>query len=524
MTRGSCHYLLPENHTPQDSFTLLEALGKVKTKAPEKSCRTYFDTFDWRLHRHGSSLMEERRSHQIRTWWRRLADNMTLGQISMSTPRFARDLPRGPLREKIASIIEMRALLPVASVDVVAYQGKLLNKNGKSVLRICVESAILNEGGRFSLPHRIRLEPLNGYRKHYDHARKLIEKTLSCQTAEAELEEALRCLGKKSQDYSGKLDLNLVASMASGSAIKLILEQLLTIMECNLDGARRGTDSEFLHDFRVALRRTRSLVNQIKGVLPDQVLERFRPEFKWLGEITGPTRDLDVYLLKWPTYQMSLPEPMRNDLEPLHGFLTLRQKKAQKVLARQLASKRCQRLLREWREFLEMPMESTIWPHKAEQSIGKIASRRIWKTCRQVWKKGAVIDDSSPPEALHELRIACKKLRYLMEFFQSLYPADVIRKLIKTLKEFQDNLGGFQDITIQTSALHQFRQEMQQERSDLPDSVFMAIEVLIDHVHCQQLAFRKKIGSLFTDFSALANRRTCRSLFRQKVFQKETAK
>ena len=62
---------------------------------------------------------------------------------------------------------------------------------------------------------------------------------------------------------------------------------------------------------------------------------------------------------------------------------------------------------------------------------------------------GAAIDDASPPEALHDLRKKGKELRYLLEFFAGLYPAEVVKPMVKTLKALQDTLGRFQDREVQ---------------------------------------------------------------------------
>ena len=70
-------------------------------------------------------------------------------------------------------------------------------------------------------------------------------------------------------------------------------------MKDNEKGIIDDIDSEFLHDFRVAVRRTRSLLGQIRYVLPKRRVTRFKRDFAWLGEVTGPARDMDVYLLSF---------------------------------------------------------------------------------------------------------------------------------------------------------------------------------------------------------------------------------
>ena len=47
----------------------------------------------------------------------------------------------------------------------------------------------------------------------------------------------------------------------------------------------------------MVVRRTRSLLRQLRGVFPPEELEQARAEFRWIQSMTGPSRDLDVYLL-----------------------------------------------------------------------------------------------------------------------------------------------------------------------------------------------------------------------------------
>jgi CHAD domain-containing protein len=51
------------------------------------------------------------------------------------------------------------------------------------------------------------------------------------------------------------------------------------------------------------------------------VTDHFKQEFRWLGMITGPVRDLDIYLLKFDEYTQELPPGLQNDLLPFQQFL-----------------------------------------------------------------------------------------------------------------------------------------------------------------------------------------------------------
>ena len=81
------------------------------------------------------------------------------------------------------------------------------------------------------------------------------------------------------------------------------------------------------------------------------------------------------------------------------------------------------------------------------------ARRLIMKRYRKVSKTGRALDETTPDLSIHQLRIHCKKLRYLMEFFTPLFPPAEIKQLIRALKLLQNNLGNFNDYSVQQKFL-----------------------------------------------------------------------
>ncbi|HEY7746233.1 MAG TPA: CHAD domain-containing protein [Desulfuromonadales bacterium] len=310
---------------------------------------------------------------------------------------------------------------------------------------------------------------------------------------------------------SGKPNLQLQPTMPVGEAVRRILQNLLEAMAANEEGTCAARDPEFLHDFRVAVRRTRAALSQIKGVLPAPVLERFRPEFAWLGEITGPTRDLDVFLLRFEGYRESLPEEFREALEPFGRFLEAHHRTEQRRLAGELASPRYRQLKREWADFLAAPGEPET-PPDAGRPVAEIAGKRIRKVLRRALREGEAIGDDSPPEDLHELRKTCKKLRYLLEFFRSLYPPQKVARLINALKTLQDNLGDFQDLQVQSAALQKFADQMAAE-GEIPPRSLLAMGMLIDGLQHRQRQARDAFEGRFAEFSREKNLRLFSELF-----------
>ena len=347
---------------------------------------------------------------------------------------------------------------------------------------------------------------------------------------------------------SSECDLRLDPEMPAVEAIKAIHRNLLKTIRAHEEGTLLDLDSEFLHDFRVSVRRTRSALTQIKQIYPEEVVSHFRREFSWLGTVTGPTRDFDVFLLKMNEYRAELPEAMQPDLDPLVAYLHTRQQFERQQMVQVLASERYRQLIRDWSGFLDetdileselslsrrsqLSAEERYWCEystklmrsryssarydltNTRRPIIDVVSERIWRVYRRIYKQGIKITHDSSADALHRMRIECKKLRYLLEFFHSLYKRSDINPLIKALKRLQDNLGDFNDYEVQQYTLKDIARQMQ-EGNPAPASTFLAIERLIEKLEQGQSSERKYFHKCFSRFSKRDNRKRFRRLFKK---------
>jgi CHAD domain-containing protein len=141
-----------------------------------------------------------------------------------------------------------------------------------------------------------------------------------------------------------------------------------------------------------------------------------------------------------------------------------------------------------------------------------VANERIWRVYRRALKEGGAIGPETPAEDLHELRKTCKKLRYLMEFFQSLYPAEEIKLLIKALKVLQENLGEFQDLEVQGSQLKCFSQQMMEE-SRVSAATLLAMGMLVADLMKRQHQAREGFATRFKAFTEPSTRALFKKLF-----------
>jgi CHAD domain-containing protein len=144
--------------------------------------------------------------------------------------------------------------------------------------------------------------------------------------------------------------------------------------------------------------------------------------------------------------------------------------------------------------------------------VSVVACERIWRLYQRAVSEGRAIGPDTPAEALHELRKSCKKLRYLMEFFQSLFPARRIRSPIGALKTLQENLGNFQDYAVQIATLKRFGHQMAAEGNAPPDTL-LAMGMLIEELERRQQAARAEFTDRFGKFDSHGNHAHYRRLF-----------
>jgi CHAD domain-containing protein len=283
----------------------------------------------------------------------------------------------------------------------------------------------------------------------------------------------------------------------------------LGVIEANLEGTIEDLDSEFLHDLRVSVRRSRAVQRELKGVFAPAELAHFRAEFRWLQQVSGDARDLDVHVLEFGAMRALVPDPMQDDLEPLLDVLQARRVKAHAQLVRDLRSGHTTQLLSSWRAFLDRLEEGdeTERPDAA-RPIGQVAGERIRKVYRRMVRMGEAIDESSPAEDYHELRKKGKELRYLLELFGApLYPGEIVKPMIKTLKGLQDVLGRHQDREVQVALLRSLGPEVGEP------AALMAMGALIGRLADDERAARGEFAGRFAEFASKEQRRLVKETF-----------
>ncbi len=298
--------------------------------------QVFFDTFDHRLYKKGYLLTMEDGHYALRN----SANEMDLSSPCSGTddrPRFWRDFPEGRFREELRPVIDIRALIPIISVKSSVKEHHVVNEDEKTVVHLNFEEITVDIESYESNPvYVLEAAPVRGYADEFsDMIRYLSDMGLEREEGNI-LSIALRAAGRKTGDYSSKVTVALDPDMGAAAALKLILTSLLETMKKNEEGIIRDIDTEFLHDFRVAVRRTRSALTLIKGIFPDTIKERFKTDFAGIGKKSNELRDLDIYLLRKEQYMEMLPPGLRPGLENLFEIIRLEREDAHREFVREL--------------------------------------------------------------------------------------------------------------------------------------------------------------------------------------------
>jgi CHAD domain-containing protein len=478
--------------------------------------RSWLDTFDWRLFRaglileyrltragHGELLLTDRDGDLV------AAEPLTGTPATVpGRPFLPGALPLGPVRERLMSVTAIRALLPVATAASTLTEHRAMNADGKTIARIVVEQmtvlpapkpgAVTADAPAPGTSKRIAVIPLRGYQAQADRLAELVEHAPGYgPAAHSAFEAALAAAGRRPADYTSKINVELSGDLPAAHALAAILARLFEVALANRDGTIADIDTEFLHDLRVSVRRTRSVLKIARSALPPSLTEHYRPEFKWLGDLTTPTRDLDVFLLAYPSMADGLIGASADELEPFRDYLSRQRTAAHRRLVRGLRSARFTRLAEDWQRDLAQLASSS----RRRPATGKYAAGRIARTHRSVLRAGAAITPGSDPAALHELRKRCKELRYVLEVFASLHEPAQHWRAINELKALQDVLGEFQDTEVQRARLRGFAAQMM-GGDGVPATTLLAMGEIGAQLAVRQQAARAEFDGRFAAFAS----------------------
>ena len=222
------------------------------------------------------------------------------------------------------------------------------------------------------------------------------------------------------------------------------LQALLVRLEGTFPRVLRRADEEAIHDMRVALRRLRVSLKLARPVFGRFHVDAVREAMTRVHRASGALRDEEV---------------LRETLTALRiddwGWSEWLQRRAvhedalRKLVERRLRAGGLRQPIRLLRALLVLPVQP-----RRRAPLSEFARGAAARAMRDVDKlRDAPTDDVA---ALHQLRIAYKRLRYTAELLEPGLPIDMAA-LAKPSAEFQKILGTIHDLDVAASTVRRAR-------------------------------------------------------------------
>ena len=431
-------FLMPALTNDNLGIAAAEELPRLETRT------TYYDTRDLRLARYGITLRYRTGEEGGPRWTLKLLvpgeDQTSHEEVNFRAP--AARVP-DDARDLVTAFVRAAPLKAVASIRTGRDRWLLKDDGGSDLAEVVDDVVSVYEGrrvvGRF---RELEIEGRKLDRSGMEGVSKLLQDAGAL--ASEPIPKVVRALGSRATggpdvpqylavDPGDPCGRAVQAAIANG-LFRLILHDPVT---------RIGSDLEGVHQMRVATRRMRSDLRTFRPLVDEQWVTPLRAELKWLGDILGAVRDLDVQQAR----MVHTAGDLASEVGPLFDEIAERHEPARATLRAELNSVRYVKLLDRLVDAVHNPVLTPLAEKSCEDQLpGLVAGpwRKLEKAARKLKQDG-------PDEAYHRVRILAKRSRYAAEAVTGALPAEKSKdaaRFAKRCAAVQDVLGDFQDAIV----------------------------------------------------------------------------
>lgn len=218
-------------------------------------------------------------------------------------------------------------------------------------------------------------------------------------------------------------------------------------------GNRR--DTEALHDFRVAIRRVRSLLRAYGRWMGRAGGKKVRRRLRRLGRATNAGRDAEVQLAWLEGERAGLARSERSGLNWLAKRLRATRGQSYRAARREVRQ--------EFRRTRDLLAKRLAALDASEPAFRETFTQLLREQAADLGTRLAAIHDPAAAEEAHEARISAKRVRYLLEPVTRDVPG--LRKPVARLKKLQDVLGELHDMHVLEASLVEALEEVATEKA-----------------------------------------------------------
>jgi inorganic triphosphatase YgiF len=432
---------------------------------------TYFDTPKHALRRNGVSLrvrqVGKRHIQTIKT----ARDGIALGRgeweskIESNEPDLR--AARGTALEPLLSKNLRRCLDPIFATHV--HRTLVPLRSGNSVVELALDQGQVRAGRNATPLAEAELELKNGSVADLFRAARIIVDLVPAKLAvKTKSEQGYALLEEHpiSAVRASKITLKRKAMLSS--TFQVIGRSVLHHIAAN-EAAVLAGKPEGVHQMRIGVRRLRAAIWVFSKLLRSKQTEMLKRDLKWLAGKLGPVRDLDVFL-NTKVHRLASAQPPVSGFSELISELVYRHDMAAEAAKSAISSSRYRLLIFNALEWIENGRWLKQLSIRGDQRIRSYAVDLFDRRTRNAKKRLKKVRRLSDHDR-HKLRIAIKKMRYTVYFFESLFVDSASAKALSRCKDhlqsLQDSLGALNDIAVHQKLLTKLRTDGDEERSRL---------------------------------------------------------
>jgi len=241
--------------------------------------------------------------------------------------------------------------------------------------------------------------------------------------------------------------LELGADQAITEAVRQAIIFGGIALERHREAAAAG-QSEPIHQLRVTARRLRASLHLFAEVIHATYSRIVERDLIWLAQAAGGAREREISALVFRGRAAKLDPLLADSLAAIYSTLSKERSLKLHDLQSVVESTRYRALLAR----LENPRLRKVYTGSLLRTEAASMLRPI---ARSVARAGAALDEGSPPQTIHRLRVRIKRLRYALELLSAL-AGKRSRRLLSRLEVLQDLLGNLNDLSVATTWLINF--------------------------------------------------------------------
>jgi CHAD domain-containing protein len=262
---------------------------------------------------------------------------------------------------------------------------------------------------------------------------------------------------------AGRWIAGLSPQMPLLEALELVFRQRYdgVLYYLPLAAERAGENIEYVHKLRVSCRRLAAVLDVLAEGLPETPRRSLLKLLDKIRATCGKARDLDVRRVFLESQLRMASVEDAGVVELLCEKTVWQRERAQRNVRRRLEKLEVQ--LHEAGDELLSALHSVQRDAAAAyETFGKTGCRILARELAALWDLSA--KDIESTATLHQLRLACKHLRYAFEVFVPVLPESFRQEFYPQLERTQQLLGEFHDAAEATRDLNKVRKKWKRAR------------------------------------------------------------